>query len=60
MNCIRAPCAPSHTEIGNFPQPRLWKRSPANDNSRAFGAVENEPYLLISGLSRSPASMLVS
>jgi len=31
VNCIRAPCAPSHTEIGNFPPPRPWKRSRAND-----------------------------
>jgi len=33
-NCIQGPCAPSHTEIENFPQPRLWKRGAANDNSR--------------------------
>jgi len=26
-NYIWAPCAPSHTGIGNFPQPRPWKRS---------------------------------
>jgi hypothetical protein len=34
VNCIPVPCAPSHTEIGNFPQPRPWKRSRANDNSQ--------------------------
>ena len=27
MNCIPVPCAPSRTEIGNFPPPRPWKRS---------------------------------
>jgi len=27
VNCIPVPCAPSRTEIGNFPPPRPWKRS---------------------------------
>jgi membrane protein YqaA with SNARE-associated domain len=27
VNCIRVPCALSHTEIGDFPQPRPWTRS---------------------------------
>jgi len=34
VNCIRVPCALSHTEIGNFPQPTPWKSSSANDNTR--------------------------
>lgn len=40
MNCTRVPRALSHTEIGNFPPPRPWKRSRANDNtlcSMGFG-----------------------
>jgi hypothetical protein len=31
VNCIRVPCAPSHTEIGNSPQPRLWNEVRAFD-----------------------------
>jgi hypothetical protein len=34
VNCIRVACEPSHIEIGNFLQPRPWKRGAANDNSR--------------------------
>ena len=32
--------APSHNDIGNFPQPRQWKRNPATDNkSQRLAAV---------------------
>jgi hypothetical protein len=39
VNCILVPCATSHTEIGNFPQPRPWKQSPAKvvDSTRSIG-----------------------
>jgi hypothetical protein len=30
VNCTPVPCAPSHTEIGNFPQPRPWNKTRAN------------------------------
>src|ERR1700756_5738975 len=34
VNSIPGPHAPSHTEIGNFPQLRPWKRNAANDKQR--------------------------
>jgi hypothetical protein len=27
VNCTPVPCAPSHTEIGNFPQPTPWNKT---------------------------------
>ncbi len=36
MNCTQVPCALSHTEIENFPQPRPRKRSAGAPNLYTF------------------------
>ena len=33
MNSTQAPSGPSHTEIGNSPQPRLWNEAGAGDKA---------------------------
>jgi hypothetical protein len=45
------PGAPSHTEIGNFPQPRPWNEARANDKRNyAFDRLPNNCSLLTSFL----------
>ena len=51
MNCTRVPGAPSHTGIGNFPQPRQWNEARANDKRNyAFDKLPNNCSLLTSFL----------
>jgi len=51
VNCIRVPGAPSHTGIGNFPQPRPWNVARANDKQNyAFDSLPNNCSLLTSFL----------